>query len=378
MVYAPHTEFAMTGLDVISDSAVDRSMTPWIVHKEPVADPRAAAFDALPLPALLVDPDGTIAAGNDAVGVLAGVQPGALTGCPWWTLLSPVNTTATEEPDGARRYVLHGAGADRQVTVRTRPLGSGVAAPLLVLLDPCAPDSGASGEADTLFLLDVAHELRSPLFSFNLALSSLNEHGHLLMAEDMRLLQSLRRSAVHVQTLVENMLDAASIGARRFSVRLNDVDLRVVVDEALLVVEPLLVPHGQTVVVEFAQETLPIEADPQRLRQVLVNLLHNAIKYGPRNETITVRATQHDDTVTVEVVDRGMGIPEDERAQLFDRFFRGHAARSTGQGSGLGLAIARAIVEAHGGEIGVHSAAGAGTTFWFTMRHHVAHSHSGR
>jgi signal transduction histidine kinase len=100
---------------------------------------------------------------------------------------------------------------------------------------------------------------------------------------------------------------------------------------------------------------------------VLVNLLHNAIKYGPNAGTISVAAGSQEHMTRVAVTDQGPGIPLDEQARLFDRFYRGRAGRLAGRGTGLGLAIARAVVQAHGGQIGVYSEPGAGSTFWFTI-----------
>ncbi len=217
-------------------------------------------------------------------------------------------------------------------------------------------------------LLDVAHELRSPLFSFSLALAGLSEGNRMLTEQEQsRLIGALQRSAVHLQTLVENILDTASLGADRFSVVLQEIDLMAVLREAVLVVEPLLGPRGQRIAVDAPYDTLTVHADAQRLRQALINLLHNAIKYGPPDDVIILRARVVKD-VMIEVSDRGPGIPLEEPQRLFERFFRGRAVSGASPGSGLGLSITRAIVQAHGGEIAVRSLNGVGTTFWFTLR----------
>jgi signal transduction histidine kinase len=217
-------------------------------------------------------------------------------------------------------------------------------------------------------LFDIAHELRSPLLSFKVSLDVLAEDPAMLSAEDgRRLVNSLQRSAVHVQTLIENLLDAASIGSSRFSIVPGYADLAAVVLEAIAVVEPLLGPNGQTIQADLPPEAPMIRADSQRVRQVLVNLLHNAIKYGPRDEAISVRVSPESSMMLVEVSDRGPGIPLDEQPYLFDRFFRGRAGVSSSRGSGLGLSIAKAIVEAHEGDIGLRGGRQKGTTFWFTL-----------
>ncbi len=247
-----------------------------------------------------------------------------------------------------------------------------------ILVEPRAQAGGGTASVDSSLLLDVAHELRSSLHAMTVALSALDDRGAAFAVDDRRLLQAARRGTVHMQTLIENLLDAARIDARRFSVSLRETELRDVIDEALLMIEPLLLPRGQTVVVECPDEMPAVLADAQHLRQVLVNLLHNASKYGPCDELITLRATCRGAMVLIEVIDRGSGIPLDEQPHLFDLFFRGRAAERRGPGSGLGLSIAKAIVEAHGGRIGVYSARDVGTTFWFTVGTAVAHPHRRR
>jgi signal transduction histidine kinase len=107
-----------------------------------------------------------------------------------------------------------------------------------------------------------------------------------------------------------------------------------------------------------------VSADPVRIGQVIDNLISNALKFTPAGGRVDVRAEQSGDVVRIEVADTGMGIPEGEQERLFERFYRTSQAQERAvPGAGLGLAIAKAIVEAHGGEISCTSAAGAGTTF---------------
>jgi signal transduction histidine kinase len=220
--------------------------------------------------------------------------------------------------------------------------------------------------AENALLLEVAHDLRGRLQALEFTLSGLVERVVGTEGDVEHLVQGLQRSAVHLQTLLENLLDAASIGVNRLHLHLEWVDLATVVEEAVLAVEPLLSPRGHTIEVGLPEGSLPVMGDLHRLRQVVVNLLHNAIKYGPRDAVIRVHATRAPSTVRLAVSDPGGTIPPEEQPRLFERFYRGSAAKG-GRGSGLGLAISRSIVEAHGGTIGVESAPGAGTTFWFTV-----------
>jgi two-component system sensor histidine kinase VicK len=107
--------------------------------------------------------------------------------------------------------------------------------------------------------------------------------------------------------------------------------------------------------------------NPDRLRQVIGNLISNAIKYSPQGGVVEVTAVSDNGSVRFEVHDEGMGIPRSQQAQIFTKFFRGDAAASGITGTGLGLAVSRDIVESHGGRIGFTSAEGEGTTFYVEL-----------
>jgi signal transduction histidine kinase len=120
--------------------------------------------------------------------------------------------------------------------------------------------------------------------------------------------------------------------------------------------------------IDTEPELVTMQADAERLGQVLDNLVSNAIKYTPDGGGVSVKMTHTGGAATIAVSDTGIGIPEDEQAQMFSRFFRTSNARGSGiEGSGLGLAITRGIVEAHGGTIGFDSVEGVGTTFRLTV-----------
>ena len=110
-----------------------------------------------------------------------------------------------------------------------------------------------------------------------------------------------------------------------------------------------------------------VRGDEARLGQVLVNLVHNAVKFSPDGGEVTVRVRPDGDGVRVEVVDHGIGIARADQPRIFERFYKADRARVRGGGTGLGLAISRHIVAAHGGRIGVESEEGRGSTFWFTL-----------
>ena len=164
--------------------------------------------------------------------------------------------------------------------------------------------------------------------------------------------------------LVEDLLDQtrADLGALAFHPR--DTDLCDVVTDA---VETFRRGKPAPIVVELPPRPLVASVDAGRLQQVLVNLLENAVRYSPAGSNVTVcLARGARATARIEVRDAGPGLSADEQARIFDRFVRGAASEGT-SGLGLGLYLCRAIVEQHGGTIGVDSAPGAGATFWIDI-----------
>jgi signal transduction histidine kinase len=221
--------------------------------------------------------------------------------------------------------------------------------------------------AEDAVLLHVAHSLRGRLQALEFTMAGLVDQVAGTDGPIEPLVQGVQRSALNLQTLLENVLDAASIEANQLHLHRESLDLAAAIQEASLTVEPLLAPRGQRIELDLPTGPLLVIGDTHHLRQVLVNVLHNAIKYGPRDQIIRVEVRWDGPQVRLAVVDGGGAIPPEEKPRLFERFFRGSAAGEGGRGSGLGLTVARAIVEAHGGSIGVDSTPGAGTIFWFTL-----------
>ena len=327
---------------------------------------RAAAFDAFATPACVIDADGDFVACNAAAGALFGAAPSTLLGQPWW--LFACNLDNSPDPAGWRQLQVRSGGRLRPMRVRELPLGfngdSMVA--LLVfeehaVLQECSLEPGR----DSL-LLDAAHEIRSLMQAVILGLDGFQRRRGASAPQEHRLLDVLQHSSMHLQTLVENLLGAASMDAHQFGALLQPADLADAIREAINVVEPLLAPAELRIRFEPPVEPLHALADRQRLRQVLTNLLQNAIKFSPAGGTIVVRACLQAQVCRIEVHDDGPGVPPDEHQRIFERFYRSRTAGAVA-GTGLGLAVCKAIVEAHHGAIGVQSRPGGGSTFWFTV-----------
>ena len=248
------------------------------------------------------------------------------------------------------------------------PPKSGVARVALVFRD--VSEEQAMHRLLGHFMENITHEFRTPLSSLGASIELLLDQAPELSPEEMEeLLTSLYLGTVGLQTLVDNLLESASIESGRFRVSPRPSDLGNIIAEAAQTMEPLLNKYGQRLVVEVPITIPLVYADARRTVQVLVNLLSNANKYGPENEAISVTAEIMDSWVSVAVADHGPGIPQEYHKGLFTRFVRpGHLNDQTKAGAGLGLSVVKAIVEAQGGQVGVADNPAGGAVFWFTLK----------
>ncbi|MEA3374869.1 MAG: ATP-binding protein [Chloroflexota bacterium] len=273
---------------------------------------------------------------------------------------------------GRKHNIIVELGGGRQATLavtgaRLTPPEGGNAEVALVFRD--ISEEEAIHRVLGHFLANIAHEFRTPLSalaaSTELLLDGASEFGP---AELEQLLSSLHLGVLNLQTLVDNLLESASIEAGRFRVYPRPSDLGEIIAEAMGTMQPLLDKRGQRLTVELPAAIPVVRADPRRVAQVLVNLLSNASKYGPDHAEIAIGATIDDSWVRVTVADRGPGIPREYRKTLFRRFVPPSPSADGAQyGTGLGLSVVKAIVEAHGGQVGVDHRRKGGSIFWFTL-----------
>jgi signal transduction histidine kinase len=210
----------------------------------------------------------------------------------------------------------------------------------------------------------VSHELRTPLTSMMGFLQMIREgEAGDLTPDQERFLSIVYRSSERLQRLVGDLLFVARLDASGIQLQLADVRLDDVMHEAVESVSATARSRDLAIVQDVG-DVPPIEADRERLVQLLGNLLSNAVKFTPAGGTVSARAYQRDGSVVAEVEDTGIGIPESEQERLFQRFFRSSTASAQAiPGTGLGLVISKAIAEAHGGRISVRSQPGEGTVF---------------
>jgi len=221
------------------------------------------------------------------------------------------------------------------------------------------------------FLANIAHEFRTPLSALAASVELLLDQApDLSPAEVQELLSSLHLGVLGLQTVVDNLLESASIEAGRFRVSPRPTSLLDIITEVTRTLQPLLVRRSQYLTLVLPDSLPQVQADPRRTGQVLLNLLFNASKYSPDATEITLAAAVTGSLVRVTVADCGPGIPAEFRTDLFRRFMYDRAAHNQSQaqaGTGLGLSVVKAIVEAQGGQVGADDQPGGGTIFWFTL-----------
>jgi signal transduction histidine kinase len=211
------------------------------------------------------------------------------------------------------------------------------------------------------FVGAVSHELRTPLTSITGFVEMLDDEEEELSPAGRTYLSVIRRGTSRLQRIVEDLLLVAQIEANRLELAHEQADLRELAAAAVEDALPAAAEKGIDLRLD-ADESLPLTADAGRLRQVLDNLVSNALKFTPAGGTVSVSTSSGDGEARIEVADTGIGIPQDEVGQLFSRFYRASTAtRRAIPGAGLGLVIARAIVEGHGGTIALASREGIGT-----------------
>lgn len=223
-------------------------------------------------------------------------------------------------------------------------------------------------EVQSYFLANMSHEFRTPLSGMKVSIELLHENArHLSHAELEELLLSLDMSVTTMQRLIDNLLESGKIESKRFSLRRRQSAVEPLMGEAIHVMQPLMSRRKQTLLVDEPLHIPDLDIDPTRISQVIVNLLSNASKYSPMGARIDLVVDVNPAHIYFAILDRGEGIPHERREIVFKRFERLETGSETDYGTGLGLSVVKAIVEGHGGTVGIEPRDGGGTAFWFTL-----------
>jgi len=252
--------------------------------------------------------------------------------------------------------------AARTIIARAAPVAGGWSRGVVLVLH----DVTELKRADRIrrdFVANVSHELRTPLTAIRGYVEALSE-GDTSPDETQRFLDIIMRHSRRMERLVQDLLRLARLDAGQETLDIAPCDLRGLAHSVVADLVPALEARQQEVVITIGHGAEIAQADGAKLHDVLRNLIANASAYGPELSTIGVVTARSDDRITIDVLDQGPGIPEEDRARVFERFYRVDKSRARDPGgTGLGLAIVRHLIELHGGKVSVANRPEGGARF---------------
>ncbi|MEX2154041.1 MAG: ATP-binding protein [Gemmatimonadaceae bacterium] len=215
----------------------------------------------------------------------------------------------------------------------------------------------------------VAHDLRNPVSAIKMLSHSLLHwaRDHELAEGPAEQLQLIRDAALQMDRLIQDLLDVTRVETGKLVLEPQPLTAMALLEGALRTLRPLVEEAGLELRVDLPPTLPTVHADPERIGQVLSNLIGNAIKATAEGGEITVAAAERERMVQVSVTDTGHGISREQLPHIFDRFWQSTQSKIRSRGAGLGLPIARGIVSAHGGRLWAASEPGSGSTFYFTL-----------
>ena len=217
------------------------------------------------------------------------------------------------------------------------------------------------------FVANVSHELRTPLTSMKGYVETLLDGAKDDPAVATKFLHTIHKHTDRLTFLIEDLLTLSLLESGQALIQRQSTPLRPILDRVFEELHPSATQKQMLLETNISPD-LHVDADADRLQQVLHNLIDNAVKYGRTGGSISVTAENLSDEVQLSIRDNGPGIPDDAKERIFERFYRVDRARSRDQGgTGLGLAIVKHIVQLHGGKVWVESTLGQGSTFYFTL-----------
>ncbi|MBL8350570.1 MAG: response regulator [Burkholderiaceae bacterium] len=263
-----------------------------------------------------------------------------------------LDMTARQQAEEALRQL--NAELESRVTQRTAELAQ------------ARDEAERASRVKSEFLSGMSHELRTPLNAI-LGFGQLLQAGTALAPRERRFVREILRAGEHLLELINEVLDLARIESGKLPISLEPVALDPLVDECLSLLRPLAAERQITLAEPVLAPGSVVLADRTRVRQVLLNLLSNALKYNHDGGRVALACVDEGERWRIDVSDTGPGLSEAQQRRLFQDFERLDADRSGAQGTGIGLALSRRLVQMMGGEIGVLSHPDQGSTFWFRL-----------
>jgi len=318
----------------------------------------------LPLGLAMVDEDGTISLANDALATML-LRTDDLKNVPLQQIFdSEVSLQSLKKSTGLNAIKADGRTFPAEVAATFIDTREGRKV-LVMVVD--ISERLAVEQMKQQFIAFVSHELRTPLTSVENYLDMVKEGIYGKLSDSgMESLTGVQAGVERLIRLTRDLLDVERLEAGQLQLDIRKTDLARVFRESLHAVSGVSSNNGVTV--DVPNNSASVNADAERIVQVTVNLVSNAIKFTPKGGTVAVRLSSDNSYALIEVIDNGPGIAREYHEKIFDRFQQVNIddAKKRG-GSGLGLAICKLIVEQHNGAIGVKSEPGKGSTFWFTL-----------
>ncbi len=261
-----------------------------------------------------------------------------------------VTATLTELTDLAQRI------ADGSFGLKTELQCGDELGRLAEEINALSEEAARSGKLQTEFISSVSHELRTPLTAIGGWAETL-AYDEAIRGDSRRGVEIIARETGRLSKMVEELLEFTRIQDGRFRLNMERVDLAAEAEDAIFTYSRLMQQESIALHYDGGEETLCVEGDPERLRQVLLNLLDNAVKYGKDGGAVEVSVAAADNWARVTVRDHGPGIPESELPHVKEKFYKGSGKE---RGSGIGLAVCEEIVTRHGGKLTIENAADGG------------------
>jgi two-component system phosphate regulon sensor histidine kinase PhoR len=312
--------------------------------------------------------DLTVEFANSAAHVMLERRPGAMVG------RSALEAFVDARIEGIAQTAMESGSAIGELTVRSstgstvtvRARRSPVSGVWLVLEDVSELRRLQRIRAE--FIDNLSHELRTPLTTISLLAETAARDAESASPRLRDRISKIEVETGHLIQMVNELLDLSRIESGTAQLLLDDVDMVRVVRSTAERLRLFAERQGLRILLDLPDRVSPVRGDEDRLGQVLVNLLHNAVKFSPNGGDIVAGVRETADEITVWVHDPGVGVPRADLTRIFERFYKVDRARVRGRGgTGLGLSIARHVIESHGGRIWVDSEEGQGSTFLFTI-----------